>query len=340
MPRLESDEEDALDTATRSPANSIAKIPSETPRTTDFDNTNQPVQGEIGRPFPDVNDDGVFPSNRAISANSVSRPDSPSSRLGQALSADRQTSADETLALEVANLTTQLQAVSSQAAGKVLQKFWRKFLFSENDDDHLCWLLRAGVKNAPTPVIERLLKDQTILNVLTPTIIKKESIVTSALRYAGHDQLLKYVPGSVLDREIQKRLRTMPAKLLIRWLAQAERLGFREDDILDEDEAVMPNPAIFNSSTPGSASAAPYAPNAFESGSVDVEMLDRPPLPSYQPPVRNNVAAPQNYNVSTPSVHPPAAVAPPNNSSNTRLECPICRFIFTHVSGYNYVSPC
>ena len=351
MPRLDSEEGTSSGATSRSSSATgvLAKPSNETPSKTILDEGNHVPQGAMDKGTPLSTRQGHVssPSDRATSAD-PSWSASPGSRPVPP-SADGPAPAPENLASEIANLIKHLQAVSSLAAGKALQTCWRKFLFSDNDQDHLCWVLRAGIKNAPTPVIERILKDQTILNVLAPVASKKEAIVKAVLADTTYDQLLQCIPEYILDQEIQQRLKTMPAKPLIRWLAEAERLGFREDDIInDEDESVIPNPATSGSNMPVSAILHPTTPtptaaisvagymhidDESESGSGDVVMLDGPPSKHY-PPHRGRDPI-QQYNARQ-AQH--AMGPPPGNSNNVPLICPVCHFIFATVSGYNYVS--
>jgi hypothetical protein len=223
----------------------------------------------------------------------------------------------EELDQEVAALTKVVQATSSKATGKVLQSCWRKFLFTENDDDHLCWVLRAGIKNAPVAVVERILRDQSVVNVLGPATSKKESIVWMILHNATYAQLLDHVPESVLDRALAERLKTAPAKQIIKWLAEAERLGFREDDILDdEDESVRPN-----------------LPSTDVSENDDVDMTDVAPLhQNLALHNRDHLLAEQERNAAIQRQQQRAIGA-------TSLTCHLCHHRFTSNSGYNYVGP-
>jgi hypothetical protein len=49
------------------------------------------------------------------------------------------------------------------------------------------------------------------------------------------------VPEGTIDRVISDRLKHMPARKIVNILARANRLGYQEDDIIDEDESVYPN---------------------------------------------------------------------------------------------------
>jgi hypothetical protein len=343
MPRVDPESESSGASPRSSPV--FAKPANETPQTTTLDETGDGPQGatEEARAIPTRQGDVSSLSDKIMHSDF-----SPSSALPPSTTAPT----SEKLEADIASITKLLQAASSQAAGRVLRTFWRKFLFSENDDDHLCWILRAGIKNAPASVIERVLKDQTILNIMVPLASKMEPVIQAVLSGTTYDQLLNHMPEAVLDREVCQRLKTMPAKPLIRWLAEAERLGFREDDILDdEDESVIPNPSILESDMPRSVlpvsalldfsppkpitevSAAGYmsSHDSSKPGSKDVEMVDIGPS-MYSLPGQEQRGA---------VIHPPqpAVSAAPKSTSSLPLTCPVCRFVFTSSSGYNYVSP-
>ena len=67
-------------------------------------------------------------------------------------------------------------------------------------------------------------------------------IVKQVLQKATYAQLLEHVPGNILDRVVAERLKNASATQILKWLAEAQRLGYKEDDIFDdEDESFMPN---------------------------------------------------------------------------------------------------
>lgn len=331
----------------------LAKIRNKTDSNRDLDESGhapqRPIEKEI--PVSEQQKHATTPSTMATHADDSLGPASSSLLPMQPLTGEGATS-PEHLSSEIANLTKYLQRVSSQAAGQVLQKFWRKFLFSENDDEHLSWVLRAGIRNAPTPVIERILKDSTIVNILVPIASKKQPIATAVLADLPYDELLEYIPGSVLDRVIRQRLETMPAKPLIRWLAVAERLGFCEDDILDDDdESVMPNLAASGLHNPGPAilgsyAAAPakgaivsaYVADESDSGSGDIEILDSPQRKHNLSHHNENSHAVQEHNAPPAPQSQYTVTVPPSSSSTNPLVCPFCRLVLPNDSGYNYVS--
>jgi hypothetical protein len=67
-------------------------------------------------------------------------------------------------------------------------------------------------------------------------------VVEQVLQKATYAQLLDHVPGNILDRVVAERLKNASATQILKWLAEAQRLGYKEDDIFDdEDESFMPN---------------------------------------------------------------------------------------------------
>jgi len=219
---------------------------------------------------------------------------------------------------EIARLTEVVRETSSQAAGKVLQKYWREFLFKDNDDEHLCWILRAGLKNATPNVIERVMREQNVSHALIDKASRKKQVVKTVLNNATYAQLLDYVPEDVLDRALSERLKNAPAKQIIKWLAEAERLGFREDDILDdEDESVIPF----------------MGPDSQDG---DAEMTDEPTHQNLAAHDRDPLLAEQERNAALLQQQAPRAQ--PVKNGPAPLMCPLCYHQFTTQSGYNYVS--
>jgi hypothetical protein len=70
----------------------------------------------------------------------------------------------------------------------------------------------------------------------------KPNIIQRVLRNATPAQLKEHLRDSAVDKLIAERIKNVPARDIITMLANANRLGFSEDDILDdEDESVIPN---------------------------------------------------------------------------------------------------
>jgi hypothetical protein len=177
---------------------------------------------------------------------------------------------------EVAKLKEAIQDASPEALHKLLRKEWRVFLYTPLEEDHLNYILRACLKNATPRVIEGAAKEilskpefrtnllcQVLKHVPTdqfPEKIVKEiednflqtatpnqflhrlpkdtflSLVDAILNQVEAEQVCKFVPKEVIDEVILHHLKVSPAKQVVNWLAKAGRLGYSEDDVIDEDD--------------------------------------------------------------------------------------------------------
>ncbi|KAG4435423.1 hypothetical protein IFR05_009097 [Cadophora sp. M221] len=144
---------------------------------------------------------------------------------------------------EIARLHEVLAEVSPEAAQKVLKEKWRMFLFEDYDEAHIAFILRAGLKNSNQAILERVLKDDGVFkDSLLQVATKKPDFVEKVLRKTSGEAIVAHISEEALDYVIAERFKTVPGKTLIKWLASAERLGYKADDILDEeDESVSPN---------------------------------------------------------------------------------------------------
>ncbi|KAH9223074.1 hypothetical protein DL95DRAFT_440791 [Leptodontidium sp. 2 PMI_412] len=144
---------------------------------------------------------------------------------------------------EIARLHEVLAEVSPEAAQKVLKEKWRMFLFENYDEAHIAFILRAGLKNSNQAILERVLKDDGVFkDSLLRVATKKPDFVEKVLRKTSGEAIAAHISEEALDYVIAERFKTVPGKTLIKWLATAERLGYKADDILDEeDESVSPN---------------------------------------------------------------------------------------------------
>jgi hypothetical protein len=95
------------------------------------------------------------------------------------------------------------------------------------------------IKNAPPAVVEDLLRDSKVVDVLVPEASRNGLIVREALRGATRSDLYLNLPEAVTDDLVARRIKKAPAQLLITWLGQGHRLGFREGDILRDDQTLL-----------------------------------------------------------------------------------------------------
>lgn len=212
-----------------------------------------------------------------------------------------------------------LSKTSTEAAQRLLRQNWRVFLFDNYSEEHLSYVMRAGLKNCHPQTVERIFRDEGVVRgCLLETLAKKKPMITTVLENATLDNLLDYVPEEVLDNAVLERLKSVSAKKLVKWLAEADRLGYKLDDILDiTDESVRPN-----------------LPNYSETISQDNEDRDvtmsntasRPPL-DLALPFREVLLEEQERNAQADRMPPKGP-----------LSCPTCHAQFGSMSGYTHVS--
>ncbi|KAL2076198.1 hypothetical protein VTL71DRAFT_1141 [Oculimacula yallundae] len=209
---------------------------------------------------------------------------------------------------EIARLHEVLAEVSPQAAQKVLKEKWRMFLFEDYDEAHIAFILRAGLKNSSQEILDRVLKDDgAFKDTLLKSAMKKPDFIEKVLRKAPGEVVVACIPESTLDYVISERFKTVSGKTLIRWLATAERLGYKIDDILDEeDESVSPNlPSRDNSVELLDVIPTTFVPAQYPSQYQPQPYPPQPP-PHFHPQPPH--ARPQSYpQPARPPYQPPLA---------------------------------
>jgi len=279
---------------------------------------------------------------------------------------------------DVSRFTELLNETSPAAALKFLKEQWRAVLFNSRNEEQLEYILKAGLKNVPNSMVERLLKEKTtfanaFLKKASASAAANSAIVEEVLTHVTPSQIVNFVPKSVLDSVFAQRLKEtipptvqrqnpvdmanvileelkiMKAEDIVKLLAAANRLGFTKDDKIDpEDESVTPNVPV-------------QMPPPMQRGAVSY-----PPPGSYGPPVSYG---PPGSSPKLTQVHGSRDIAPsdtdpllaeqernrlaqfhtsriadkaPNffnsNGASSRV-CPYCQHSFgNNLSGYNHVS--
>jgi hypothetical protein len=276
--------------------------------------------------------DNHHPSSSSLKQKGLhSEVNSPNKKpLGSQLSSMANGTVGSTkLDKEIARLNEVLAETSAEAAQRIMRQHWRVFLFDQYNEDHISFILRAGLKNSNFSIIERVFKDEAAFkDSLISVISKKRSVITNVLKNATYREVLDLMSESVLDRALSERVKNVPAKELIRWLAEADRLGYSLDDILnEEDESVLPN--------------VPSRPQTSDEDTEMTDGIDSRPHIDLALPYRDTLLAEQERNaaalrqqglqgrVVAPQL-PPHVGAP--------LACSHCHQQFNDYSGYNYVS--
>ncbi|KAF7854190.1 hypothetical protein EAF04_010487 [Stromatinia cepivora] len=217
---------------------------------------------------------------------------------------------------ETARLREVLLHVSSEATQAILREQWRNFLFTNAEDSHITFILRAGLKNANPNVLARIIKDAGVMKeAFVEVVSAKQPIVAKVLKTASANQLADLVPSKVLDQALSERLKSVPAKTLIRWLAEADRLGYSLDDILDEnDETVVP-----------------HIPSRAQShDDSHTEMTYEAPR-NPEPPSLDPLVAEQQRIIALQKAQIEARAHVLDD-----LRCPTCTYKFDTIRGYNF----
>lgn len=270
---------------------------------------------------------------------------SPRSTSKRALSQEKSLTGSEQIRLdkEKARLKEVISDVSPEAAQQVLREMWRLFLFDGYNKDHISFIIRAGLKNANVAVLEKVLKDDGVFKEPFQHVASlKEGVISKVMKNATVFELSEHLPIALIDEMVEERISQAPAKDLVRWLAAGNRLGYREDDTLDEsDESVVPNvpsqPVTqeqmnFGISQPQRAMYQPILPPTRDAG----------PPPSYKDPL---LIEQEKNRASLDAAAFQAAEArrlQHISSSGTRygpqedLMCKLCNRRLPTIAGYNF----
>jgi len=257
----------------------------------------------------------------------------PSSPLATPNSSAKPVSINGNAALIIKNdkqalrLNEVLNETSPAVAREIIRKNWRTLLFDGTErDDHASFILRAGLKNATPTVIQRVLKEDGIFKEPFVTGMSKKTIINDeVLRQATPDQLNRSISTTILDRILARRLASLPAKDLIRWLAEADRLGYKHDDILDENESVRPNISSDTEDSPVQVSG--------HRASKDPLLLEQEKNQKIQHQQQISMQAALLQRRQQEEQRKSGQIPP-----NTGLTCDLCSYEFASPSGFHYVS--
>jgi hypothetical protein len=202
------------------------------------------------------------------------------------------------LETEVAALSKALSAVSNEAARIVTRQHWRKCLIGTDKDQS--FLVRAILKHSTPHVYERAIEDYG-------------------------DKFLDAADDEFLDQALELRLPSIDADKLVALLAKAKRLGYDEQDVVDEEEDVVP------AQNRPAESLQPIIEKMLNPEPCDAIMVDRsdPVLAApYQPPV-SQASYSQNMNLPTRRKA--------KDPASRKFVCPDCTASFAQQGGLTYV---
>jgi hypothetical protein len=216
------------------------------------------------------------------------------------------------LATEVAVLSKALSTVSNEAARIVTRQHWRKCLIGTDKDQS--FLVRAILKHSTPHVYERAIEDYG-------------------------DKFLEAADDEFLDQALELRLPSIDADKLVALLARAKRLGYDEQDVVDEEEDVVP---AQNGPAEGSEPAIEKMLNPEPRDAIMVDRSD----PILEEQTRNAIAA---ATVIAAPYQPPVSQASYSQNMNLptrrkakdpasrKFVCPDCTASFAQQGGLTYV---
>ncbi|KAI1382289.1 hypothetical protein F4677DRAFT_401536 [Hypoxylon crocopeplum] len=148
---------------------------------------------------------------------------------------------------DLSRLTHGMQQAVPAAVRRVVRDNWEKCLLGS--EFHHAFLLNAVIHHSNGVIVRRSIKDFGASMVTEAKHEIVEHFKSSDLDELARD-IIEKASDHFLDQALDKRLRTIDARSLINALARAERLGYENSDILDEQSEepskFNPAPAQFN----------------------------------------------------------------------------------------------
>ncbi|KAL2758899.1 hypothetical protein ACRALDRAFT_1055609 [Sodiomyces alcalophilus JCM 7366] len=194
---------------------------------------------------------------------------------------------------EVEVLSRHIRKASPQAVRRVIRDHWQKCLLGS--DYHLAFITNAAIHHAAGDAINRAMRDFGQKMIHDARMAFAQHLTTEILDDIA-PVLIQKASDRFLDRALQARLPTIPAKSLLNALARSERLGYDAEDIVEDDnENVFPPPG----------------PAAGPTGTSTAPASATPPASVGQP------RPPQSYPPHVPGPHvpgPPHQAHPPHQS--------------------------
>lgn len=257
---------------------------------------------------------------------------------------------------EIAHLKETISGASPKALQRVLRDNWRPFLFEGASSAHVAYMIRALMKNATDDAINRVGTELIFQGGILHAASESDKVVQQVFRKASVTKFLQHIPEEQMNSIMASQVKTVPAKTLIRWLAQGDRLGYQMDDILGDGEMVTPN-------VPNQPSADVDITNGGQ-GDEGGQGPRRPPSSNFQNRPRND-SSPNRFGNGTPPGNGPHSLSADPVVANKerevhaeylrmrslehnqwqqfgshpgaqRLQCPSCHSSFYDPPGYNY----
>lgn len=195
-------------------------------------------------------------------------------------------------------LTHAVQQAVPEAVRRVVRDNWEKALLGT--DFHSAFVLNASIHHASGPIARRAVKDFGSKMVAATKVELLQHFTAKDLDEVA-DLILDKASEAFFDKALERRLSTIDARSLINALARAERLGYEDNDTLDEKPGPPPS------------TGAPAG-------------LDLP----YEQPVQNAQPSPP---VAGFSQHPNPVAA---SMTGGAMQCSLCWRKFKAYSAFDY----
>ncbi|CAJ2501496.1 Uu.00g043490.m01.CDS01 [Anthostomella pinea] len=226
---------------------------------------------------------------------------------------------------DISQLSFGVAQASPQAVRRVVRDNWEKALLGS--EFHHAFLLNAVIHHANGVVIRRAIKDfgEKMITEAKHEVI---SHYTPKDLDAVRNLILERCSDRFLDQALEKRLKTIDARSLINALARAERLGYENSDVLDDQKE-----KVVHVAAPSAAPSAFTPVNPSPRPIQHPQHQQQPPqLPPQQPPPQYR-QVPQNL----PPVRTAAPVAPVRAAAPVaELQCRLCWKKFNATAPYEY----
>ncbi|KAK6193425.1 bifunctional uridylate/adenylate kinase [Pestalotiopsis sp. IQ-011] len=135
-------------------------------------------------------------------------------------------------------LTNAVQQAVPEAVRRVVRDNWEKALLGT--DFHSAFVLNAAIHHASGPIARRAVKDFGSKMVGATKVELLQHFTAKDLDEVA-DLILDKASEAFFDKALERRLSTIDARSLINALARAERLGYEDNDTLDEKPGPPPS---------------------------------------------------------------------------------------------------
>ncbi|KAI1107852.1 hypothetical protein F4804DRAFT_296135 [Jackrogersella minutella] len=234
---------------------------------------------------------------------------------------------------DLSRLTHAMQQSVSAAVRRAIRDNWQKCLLGS--EFHHAFLLNAVIHHSNGVIVRRSIKDFGVRMVAEAKHEIIAHLETPDLDELA-DEILAKASDFFLDSALEKRLKTIDARSLINALARAERLGYENHDIIEDnrkkESTFNPSPTLFDPSPiPVSAGPSPKPQHRSSQGSLQ---QGRGPPPVLQCPLcwrKFDSTQPYEYHVQKQ-----VCTKPPPGKEGFPFSCKHCGAGFITKVGQQY----